>query len=236
MIAERLRRGGVEVSAVGAAHMVDLRDPLAPEEPTFLGRVVGEFSIPEPSALAEVIEVAAMAYDGSPRFAELQRESAACAAAALEDFAAAVSRARAAYQNCRQLIAPALLQSRVGATEDEVAARVDELLAALEKAAGAARPERRGRRRNAVRSMVNVLTRYWIYRLDRPFTSDHRWSPGPGGIGQPHTLADRFVYAIVEYLAPGNGEGLATALRGISRTSKSRQAELRKNRGKQTAE
>lgn len=66
-----------------------------------------------------------------------------------------------------------------------------------------------------LRAVVDSLATYWTRDLEREFTQDHRWAASPNHRKEPVTEAERFVFGIVEYLAPDRLGDLPTVLRAL---------------------
>jgi hypothetical protein len=195
-LADRLRRGRLKVSALDAAEMLTT-------DAAFLDDVSREFSIVDRAGLAMAVETAAYCYEGAcrlhPRLLQLRARQ--------NDLLDALQCAG----ELKHVLALEL--AKPGETDQQTADRVGDQLQSLAAAASRVPRSRvKGRKANTeLRSMVRVLVNYWTLTLGRRFSQDHRWH-----CGGPHTDAVRFCWRVVEYLVPGQGDGLRTVAREFS--------------------
>jgi hypothetical protein len=202
------------VDAVTAAELID---------ELFIERLIAEFSLPNREDLLQAIESAAWA-DKAARgpLPQERRDWRNRYADQLDELESILTTGNKLLHELRYGLSGQLAQSfpaEFGETPEEAAERLDALRAKLILVGDAARTiprlrtNRRGRPREhaALRAMVRPLVEYWTIKLDRPFTQNHNdWPQGADGIVKPKTEPVRFLFEIVEFLAPGEGQKLKT--------------------------
>ena len=195
----------------------------------FIDFLVKQFEIPDRDALIKAILVAKNAYDNIHLFGEegghWNEEEADRLDALDEPLRDALRLTRLASWP----IAQELERSGgggFGSTADEIEKQVESLCDRLAVVGHAAATAPRRRRRPsrpehvALRAFARPLVAYWTGTLGRKFTQNQRWAPDARGREVPVTVATRFLYAVIEHLAPGKGNGLRTIAREFTHLRK----------------
>jgi hypothetical protein len=156
-----------EVTATTAAELID--------EP-FIDWLISEFELPDRDQLVEAINMAAAAYEGHRWLDPRLRQWRQLVAELFDSGGRALGLIRELGRSCPE---------EFGAPARDAAASLNELLRALAASVGQPvdlPPKRRGRPpMTELRTMVEILADYWVYKLDREWTQDRNWIRGEGG-------------------------------------------------------
>lgn len=211
-IADKIRAPTEAVAGQHPGHAGGEVDAETAADPTvvgpFIDYLMAEFAISDREGLSEVVSVTAAVAKGhlwahptDPHWQKLYK---------------AIQRVIDLVQEDEHR--PLLVQElgRVGTLFGERASEcLDDLmetLAIVGRASGDGLRHRK-RRTSLASQMLDVLARYWIYRLEREFTQSDAWPKGENGQKEPATPATQFAFAIIEYLVPGEGKNIRTIAR-----------------------
>jgi hypothetical protein len=194
-LADELRAAGREVDPITAA------DPSVAGP--FIDYLMSEFPIPDREGLIEAITHAAYACEG--------HRAAHPTEPCWQDLYDTIRHALDLMGEMRPVLTNRL--ASFAGFGERAPERLDELmktLAIVGRAGGSGlRPRGRGQKRKGVaRAMLSVLASYWVHEVGRKFTQDQVWPKGEGGREEAPTVATRFAYTVIEFLAPEHGKDI----------------------------
>jgi hypothetical protein len=211
--------------AYGAALQAERRER-GKRHRQFVDGLVKDFNIPDRRALEEILRVAEQEYERERLFGKLGEET-QTEAWMLDELDLPLRKTLWLLGWLKLTLA----QQMAGVGDEEfteryaeVSRKEDELrdledrLADVARAAAKVSRHRRGRgehhsEHKVVRGIVDVLVDYWKHGLGRKFGQDHKtWTEDRGRL-VPKSKAVRFVFRVVEHLAPGRGATLKTIAR-----------------------
>jgi len=188
-------------------------------EDDFVDSLMKDFEIPDRAPLVGAVLAATEAFTNYRLFGKGGNWS-NVEADALDALGTPLQETRRLLRIVSRGIAPELARHRKDKSEEELQQQVEKLCDRLDFIAGAVASAPRNRRppgrpeHAMLRAMAAPLAEYWRGTLGRDFTQDHKnWALGLGEREEPTTAATRFVYSVVEHLAPGAGSGLKTIAR-----------------------